>query len=264
MDLSENRRRMQRGELYHAFVPDLTAERFRCMHACARFNNTGDVPRRRLTELFRDVLCDKTPLPPEAATPEEDEKLFEDDPWIAPPVNMDYGYNVKLGKNVFVNFNATFLDTCLISIGSRTLVGPNVSFFSATHPLDPVIRNGTRGPELGAEIHIGEDCWIAGNVIILPGIQIGRGSVVGAGSVVTKNVQDFTVVAGNPARVIRKIETAMDPANGKEWRRWDEEHSHRPEVSSANEGGRDEAVPTLPGTNDHLQQPRPKAKATKG
>jgi|TARA_R110002003_G_scaffold116_1_gene10059 acetyltransferase-like isoleucine patch superfamily enzyme len=125
---------------------------------------------------------------------------------------MDYGYNVKLGKNVMVNFNSVFLDTCLITLGDRTMVGPNVSFYSATHPLDPLVRNGTRGPELGKEIHVGEDCWIGGNVVILPGVTIGRGSTVGAGSVVTKSVPEFTVVAGNPARVVRKIETEMDPA----------------------------------------------------
>lgn len=159
---------------------------------------------------------------------------------------MDYGYNVKLGKNVFVNFNATFLDTCLITIGSRTLVGPNCSFFSATHPLDPVVRNGTKGPELGAEIHIGEDCWIGGNVVILPGVRIGRGSVVGAGSVVTKSVPDFTVVAGNPARVIRKIETAMDSASGKNWTGWEERVANGTEASVTERGDGDEAVQTLP------------------
>lgn len=114
-----------------------------------------------------------------------------------------------MGKGVFINFNAVFLDTCLITVGARTLVGPNVNFYSATHPLDPAVRNGISGPELGKEIHIGEDCWIGGSVCILPGVVIGRGSVVGAGSVVTKSVPDFTVVAGNPARIIRKIETEM-------------------------------------------------------
>jgi acetyltransferase-like isoleucine patch superfamily enzyme len=128
---------------------------------------------------------------------------------------MDYGYNVKLGKNVYINFNSCFLDTCVISIGDRTLVGPNVHFYTASHPLDPVVRNGTRGPELGKEIHVGEDCWIGGQVVILCGVTIGRGSVVGAGSVVTKDVPEFVVVAGNPAKFIRKIETTMDPAQHK-------------------------------------------------
>ncbi|KAF9737754.1 hypothetical protein PMIN06_012412 [Paraphaeosphaeria minitans] len=246
MDLSGNKQKMLRGELYHAFVPELVADRARCGHACTRYNNAGDVSRRRLTELFRDILCDKTPLPPPAATPEEDDELFEDYPWVQSPVNMDYGYNVKLGKNVFINFNATFLDTCEISVGSRTLCGPNVSFYSGTHPLDPIIRQGTKGPELGKEIHIGEDCWIGGNVVILPGINIGRGSVVGAGSVVTKSVPDFTVVAGNPARVIRKIETAMDPASGKEWIGWEEETVGGAEVPMAEMSGRDEAIQPLP------------------
>ena len=134
---------------------------------------------------------------------------------------MDYGYNIRLGKGVFINFNSVFVDTCLISIGSRTLVGPNVSFYSGTHPLDPAVRQGLRGPELGKEIHIGEDCWVGGNVIFLPGVTVGRGCVVGAGSVVTKSVPDFTIVAGNPARVIRKVTTEMDPEqSGKEWEGW--------------------------------------------
>ena len=172
------------------------------------------------------IIQDKTPLPPQAATPDEDDALFEDDPWVEPPLAMDYGYNVRLGKNVFINFNSVFLDTCLTTIGDRTLVGPNVSFYSGTHPLDPVIRQGTRGPELGKEIHVEQDCWIGGNVVILPGVTIGRGSVVGAGSVVTKSVPAFTVVAGNPARVIRKIDTAMDPAqSGSEWSGWSDEQA---------------------------------------
>jgi acetyltransferase-like isoleucine patch superfamily enzyme len=153
---------------------------------------------------------------------------------------MDYGYNVKLGKNVFINYNAVFLDTCPIAIGSRTLVGPNVSFYAGTHPLDPVVRNGTQGPELGKEIQIGEDCWIGGNVIILPGVTLGRGAVVGAGSVVTKNVPAFTVVAGNPARVIRKVETEMDPAqSGKEWEGWPEDRANGAEVPMAKIAGAD-------------------------
>lgn len=163
------------------------------------------------SHILSSIIQDKTPLPPQVHPAEEDDKLFENDPWVEPPLAMDYGYNVRLGDNVFINFNSVFLDTCLITIGSRTLVGPNVSFYSGTHPLDPALRNGTQGPELGKEIHVGEDCWIGGNVCILPGVVIGKGSVVGAGSVVTKSVAEFTVVAGNPARFIRKIETSMNP-----------------------------------------------------
>ena len=102
------------------------------------------------------------------------------------PIHMDYGYNVKCGKDVYFNFGCTFVDGRMITFGSRTLVGPNVSFYAGTHPLDPVLRNGTKGAESAKEIRIGEDCWIGGNVIILPGVTVGDGAVLGAGSVVTK------------------------------------------------------------------------------
>lgn len=137
---------------------------------------------------FDSVVGDKTPLPPKAAdaTEEEDEALFDDDAWVEPPFRIDYGTNLKLGKNVFINFNCTVIDTCVVSIGARTLFGPNVSLYSGTHPLDPDLRNGTKGPESGKPITIEEDVWIGGNVTICPGVTVGRGSTVGAGSVVTK------------------------------------------------------------------------------
>ncbi|KAF2277043.1 trimeric LpxA-like protein [Westerdykella ornata] len=164
MSMSTNKQKMLAGELYHAFTPELSAARARCRDACMRYNNASEsLTRRERVRLFRDVIQDDTPLPPEAATPEEDESLFADEPHVLAPLAMDYGFNVRFGKNVFVNFNSVFLDTCLTTIGSRTLVGPNVSFFSATHPLDPVLRNGLKGPEMGKEIHVGEDCWIGGN-----------------------------------------------------------------------------------------------------
>ena len=125
-------------------------------------------------------------MPPPAASEEEDEALFANDPWVEPPIHIDYGTNVELGKNVFINFNCTIIDTCKLTIGARTLVAANVSFYTGTHPLDPEVRAGTTGPELGAEIHIEEDVWIGGNVVILPGVRIGKAAVVGAGSVVTK------------------------------------------------------------------------------
>jgi len=157
------------------------------------------------------ITNDSRQLPDPAPTAEEDDQLFADESVIIAPVRADYGFNVKLGQRVFINCNATFIDTCPVYIGARTLCGPNCSFYSGTHPLDPALRNGMLGPELGKPITIGDDCWLGGGVIVLPGITIGRGCAIGAGSVVTKDIPDFHVAAGNPARIIRKIETAMDP-----------------------------------------------------
>ena len=110
-----------------------------------------------------------------------------------------------LGSGVFLNVNTTIIDTCKVYISARTMFGPNVSLYSGCHPLDPELRNGLKGPEFGKEIHIGEDCWIGGCAIILPGVKVGKGCVIGAGSVVTKDVPDYTVVAGNPARKIKDV-----------------------------------------------------------
>ncbi|CAK7215638.1 hypothetical protein SBRCBS47491_002548 [Sporothrix bragantina] len=206
-ELAENKRRLESGELYFAFTPDLVADRRRCAQACHLFNQAPrDSPRRDLVELWKKIVRDETPMPPQAATPEEDEALFEDQPWVELPLRADYGFNIVLGKGVYVNANSTWIDTVPITIGARTLIGPSCSFYSGGHPLDGKVRNGIKGPEFGKPIVIGEDCWIGGNVTIIPGVTIGAGSTVGGGSVVTKDVPPGVVVAGNPARVIRKIE----------------------------------------------------------
>ncbi|KAL7784493.1 trimeric LpxA-like protein [Trichoderma afarasin] len=212
IDLAENRRRMARGELYWAFTPDLIQDRKQCARACRRLNTAEEVTRRELVEIWKEITRDEEPLPPKAASEEEDDALLEDYPWVEGPLKTDYGYNIKLGKNVFVNSNSTWIDTCPITIGARTLIGPNCSFYSGTHPLDHRIRNGTRGPESGKPIHVGEDCWFGGGVTVLPGVTIGKGAVIGAGSVVTKDVPEGVVVAGNPARVLRK--TIEETENG--------------------------------------------------
>lgn len=143
------------------------------------------------------IIADDSPLPPPASTEEEDDALLANEPWVEPPIRIDYGTNVRVGEGVFINFNCTIIDTCLVSIGARTLIAPNVSLYSGTHPLDPDLRNGTNGPETGKEIWIEEDCWIGGNVVILPGVRVGKGSTVGAGSVVTK-VSWFLDVLSRP------------------------------------------------------------------
>lgn len=132
------------------------------------------------------IAQDTTPLPPAKEDPAEDDAVLENEPWIEQPIRVDYGYNVKLGQGVFINFDCVIIDTCQVTIGARTLFGPKVNLYSGTHPLDPDLRNGTSGPETGKEIHIGEDCWLAGNVTVLPGVTIGNGAVIGASSVVTK------------------------------------------------------------------------------
>ena len=135
---------------------------------------------------YNRLVGDTTPMPPELSDPVADEAQFANEPHVQGPVYMDYGTQVKIGRGTFVNAYSTWIDTCDIHVGERVLFGPHVSLYSGTHPLDPQLRDGLKGPESGKEIHIGDDCWIGGNVTILPGITIGRGTTVGAGSVVTK------------------------------------------------------------------------------
>ncbi|WDK23089.1 acetyltransferase [Colletotrichum graminicola] len=197
---------MQRSELYYAFTPQLVAARRRCGQAVDRLNCAGNLTRREIAEHWKNITNSNQPLPPTGATEEGDDAVLHEYPWIERPIKIDYGYNVKVGSNVFINFNCTFIDTFIISIGDRALVGPNVSLLSGTHPLDGHVRNGTSGPELGKPISVGEDCWLAAGVTVLPAVTIGKGCTVGASSVVTKDVPDYHVVAGNPARIIRKLE----------------------------------------------------------
>ncbi|KAE8162882.1 trimeric LpxA-like protein [Aspergillus tamarii] len=212
MATSKEWQKMLNGELYWAWDEDLQANRERCKLACQRFNEAGQVSRRRRVELWRDIIGDTRPLPPPLADAKEDEDQFKDtDPMVDPPISVDHGLNFKVGKGTFLNFNLIVLDTCLVTIGERVLFGPNVSIYGATHPMDPAVRRGLEGPEAGKEVHIEDDVWIGGSVIILGGVRIGRGSTVGAGSVVTRDVPPFHFAAGNPARVIKKIETSMDP-----------------------------------------------------
>ncbi|KAF7624987.1 acetyltransferase, CysE/LacA/LpxA/NodL family [Aspergillus flavus] len=211
MTTSKEWQKMLNGELYWAWDEDLQANRERCKLACQRFNEAGQVSRRRRVELWRDIIGDTRPLPPPLIDTKADEDQFKDtDPFVDPPISIDHGLNFKVGKGTFLNFNLLVLDTCLVTIGERVLFGPNVSIYGATHPMDPAVRRGLEGPEAGKEVHVEDDVWIGGSVIILAGVRIGRGSTVGAGSVVTRDVPPFHFAAGNPARVIKKIETSMD------------------------------------------------------
>ncbi|KAJ5116790.1 hypothetical protein N7456_001138 [Penicillium angulare] len=208
--------KMLRGEWYHAGCEILQANRTRCKKACEEFNAASYASRREKVRLWRSIVGDTRILPPQLSDPKEDEALFnETDPFVDGPISIDHGLNFKVGKGSFLNFNTLVLDTCLITIGENVLFGPNVSLYGALHPMDPAERRGLQGPEAGKEIHVEDDVWIGAGATILAGVRVGRGSTVGACSVVTKDVPPFHFVAGNPARIIRRIDSSMDPTSNK-------------------------------------------------
>lgn len=124
--------------------------------------------------------------------------------FINAPFHCDYGTNIEVGENFFANYNLTILDVGKVIIGKNVQIAPNVSIYTAGHPIHPKARNS--GYEYGIGITIGDNVWIGGNVVILPGVHIGDNVVIGAGSVVTKDIPDNMLAAGNPCKVIRKIE----------------------------------------------------------
>ncbi len=119
------------------------------------------------------------------------------------PFRCDYGYNIKLGDNFYANYNCTMLDCAPISIGNNVMFAPNVSLFTAAHPIDPELRNS--GIEFAMPIVIGDNVWIGGNSVVMPNVTIGNNVVIGAGSVVTKDIPDNCIAVGNPCRVLRQI-----------------------------------------------------------
>jgi acetyltransferase-like isoleucine patch superfamily enzyme len=238
---STSRQRTQKEEMlagrhYFPFDKELVLERERCNGACWRFNsstnpNNGVSPEER-ARLFRDILQPREHvISPTQASPVTPVGRVGDNVVVEAPFNCDYGYNISIGQDVAIGKNCTILDTCEVKIGDRCNIGPNVNIYTATLPVDPKRRLGSRGPNLGRKITIDSDCWIGGGVTILPGRTIGKGSTVGAGSIVTRvcfppvtlpspprlsyrmlllttSIQDvppYTVVCGNPARVIRGL-----------------------------------------------------------
>jgi maltose O-acetyltransferase len=118
---------------------------------------------------------------------------------IRPPFHCDYGWNIHLGDEAFLNFNCVILDVCAVSIGPKTQIGPGAQILAADHPRDPAARD--EGLEFGRPVSIGRNCWIGAGALILPGVTIGDDAVVGAGAVVTRDVPAGATAVGNPARV---------------------------------------------------------------
>lgn len=178
-----HKERMLRGELYHGFDPALAAERQHAEVQQHRFNNSTDFEER--AALLRTFLG--------AAG----EGCF-----IRPNFFCDYGWNIFLGANVFLNANCVLLDVMPIRIGDGTQIGPAVQIYTADHPRDRETR--LSGLEFGKPVTIGRNVWIGGGAILLPGVTVGDDVVIGAGSVVTRDVAAGATVVGNPARPVRK------------------------------------------------------------
>lgn len=123
--------------------------------------------------------------------------------FINPPFYCDCGTHIEVGKNFFANYNCTIIDVAKVKIGNNCQFAPNVSIYTAGHPIHPVSRNSLY--EYGISVTIGDNVWIGGNTVILPGVHIGSNTVIGAGSVVTKDIPDWVVAAGNPCRVVKQI-----------------------------------------------------------
>jgi maltose O-acetyltransferase len=179
------REKMLAGELYDAMDPELVAARERARDLCQDLNATREAQQGERRRILRGLFG-----------------AGGDTVWMQPPFFCDYGANIELGERVFFNFNCIVLDVCRVRIGSFTLFGPAVQIYTPMHPVNAEAR---RGKEFGKPVEIGSDVWVGGGAIILPGVTIGSRSIIGAGSVVTRNIPDGVFAAGNPCRVIREI-----------------------------------------------------------
>jgi maltose O-acetyltransferase len=183
--MRSERDKMLAGELYDPMDPELVTARVRARDLCQALNAT----RESEEEARRGILTE----------------IFGrggDQVWMQPPFYCDYGSNIHLGQRVFFNFNCVVLDVCAVRVGDFTLFGPAVQIYTATHPLEAELR---RTREFAKPITIGSDVWVGGAAVICPGVTIGSRSVIGAGSVVTRDIPDNVFAAGNPCRVIRSL-----------------------------------------------------------
>lgn len=178
--------KMLAGELYDPLDPELVRNRERARDLCQDLNATREQEQATRREILQELFGSGG-----------------DSVWMQPPFFCDYGSNIHLGERVYFNFNCIVLDVCQVKIGSYTLLGPAVQIYTASHPLEARLR---RQQEFGKPVEIGSDVWIGGGAILCPGVVIGDKSVIGAGSVVTRDIPAGVFAAGNPCRVIRTLE----------------------------------------------------------
>lgn len=184
--MKSEKEKMLAGELYDATDPALAKERLRARLLLKELNDSREDDIEVRKAIIRELIPDAGP-----------------GLWLQPPFYCDYGSNITTGEDVFFNFNCVILDVMPVRVGSRTLIGPNVQIYTATHPID--YRQRAAGLEYAEPVTIGEDVWIGGSAVICPGVTIGDRSVIGAGSVVTRDVPSDVFAAGNPCREIREL-----------------------------------------------------------
>ena len=177
---------MLAGLPYKAWLDGLAEERLENKKRIYKYNNLPPEAEKEQDELIKEILG-KT----------------GENVHIEAPFHCDYGYNIEVGENFFANYNLTVLDVGKVRIGKNAQIAPNVSIYTAGHPIHPESRNS--GYEYGIEVTIGDNVWIGGNVCIMPGVTVGDNVVTGAGSVVTKDIPDSVIAVGNPCRVVRAI-----------------------------------------------------------
>ena len=183
------RERMLSGQLYDAGDETLTAARGRAKRLTWRYHQLDPTDWDSRTQILQELLGH-----------------LGEDSWIEPPFRCDYGTQISIGDHFFANYDCIFLDVAPITIGNRVMFGPRVCLYTAGHPLDAATRN--TGLEFGKPIAIGDDVWLGGNVVVLPGVTIGAGTVVAAGSVVRRDLPPHVLAAGNPCQVLRSITEA--------------------------------------------------------
>lgn len=185
--MTSQRQRMLTGESYRDDDPELVSARRTCQRLVDRFNATGADDTDLRTELLRDMLG-----------------AIGDGSWVMPRFQCDYGTNITIGANTFLNYDAILLDCATITIGDDVSIGPRTQLLTALHPMADHRARRERW-ETAAPVSIGDNVWLGAGVIVCPGVSIGDNTVVGAGSVVTKDVPDHVFAAGNPCRVIRNL-----------------------------------------------------------
>lgn len=185
MAIGDEKRKMLAGEFYNAEDEQLRRERMRARQLLHHFNHSAPDEGALRAQWLAELLG-----------------RFQGGT-IEPNFRCDYGYNIYLGNNIYVNFDCVMLDVCEVRIGDNCLLAPGVHIYTATHPLEAALR--TRGVEYGKPVTIGNNVWIGGRAVINPGVTIGDNAVVASGAVVTKDVPANCVVGGNPARLLKML-----------------------------------------------------------